>query len=128
MSGSADSRIPLTLLARPGRLAAALAAQPRAALLAEAAAPAGPDAQRFTPGAGHVAGCACCQGRNAAATALDLLFQARARGTRPWFDHVIALAPSAAARAEITAALAADSLTRARFRRCGPLPPPPQGS
>jgi len=109
MAWSLDARIPVVF---------APAAPQGAAVLAEAGQPDGGAAavQRFTPGAGHVAGCSCCQGRNAAATALDLLFQARVRGTAPWFDRVVAVVATPEAAGEIRDALAGDALTAARFR------------
>lgn len=125
-----DSRIPVILLADPEALAAALAAPgagPAAVL--EEAPPGSPptrpkpgDAQAparaaFTPAAArHVLGCACCAGRSPAAQALDGLFQRRARGQCPWFDRVLALAPSPAGAAMLATALAEDVLTQARFR------------
>ena len=91
------------------------------AMLAEGAAlpvPAGAVAlMQFDP-ATHVANCDCgsCGGRNAAALALDRLFQARVRGSVPWFKRVVALATSAPGQAALREALAQDTVTAARFR------------
>ncbi|HYF06194.1 MAG TPA: hypothetical protein VD970_01130 [Acetobacteraceae bacterium] len=121
MAWTLDARIPLTIVADRAALAAALAAGGPAAVLAENGAgadlPAAAVVMGFDPGA-HVPGCACgtCGGRNAAALALDRLFQARVRGAVPWFTRVVALAPSAAGRAVIMEALAGDALTAARYR------------
>ena len=68
------------------------------------------------PGA-RVQSCGTCGGRSAAALALDLLFQARARGTMAWFTRVVALAEGEAGQAALREALVADALTVARFRR-----------
>jgi hypothetical protein len=119
MAWSIDARIPVTLLPDPAALPAALAGGRPAALLAEAEAPADTGAratETFTSAAAHPAACACCAGRSGAALALDRLFQARAKGTAAWFDRVVVLAPSAAARADLAQALAADALTSARYR------------
>jgi len=110
MTWSIDARIPITEIADPAALAAGTA------LLAEVGADAPADAERFQPDAPHNPGCACCLGRSDLALALDRLFQARVRGTRPWFAKVAVLAPSAAGRAALAAALAEDQLTRARYR------------
>jgi len=61
----------------------------------------------------HTPGCACCAPRGAVAVALDRLFQARVRGTVPWFDRVVA---PRSAEAAVRAAVTADPLTAARFR------------
>jgi hypothetical protein len=119
MAWSIDARIPVTLLPDPAALPAALADGRAAALVAEGEAP--PDSsakatEAFTAGGAHAAACACCAGRSGAALALDRLFQARARGTARWFDRVLVLASSDAARAELAQALATDALTRARYR------------
>ena len=69
----------------------------------------------FAPG--HAGGCACCGGRRSpAAAALDRLFQARVRGACPWFERVVALAETPAARDAVVAALRDDAVTAARFR------------
>ena len=140
MAWSLDARIPLIVVTDATALAAALEGG-GAAVLAEGAAaalPAGlagatpPGAPAATPPAlpagavaamgfdpsAHQAACDCgtCGGRNAAALALDLLFQARVRGTVPWFARVVALAGSDAARAMLRDALTADAVTAARFR------------
>ncbi|MGC8475676.1 MAG: hypothetical protein ACP5NP_04915 [Acetobacteraceae bacterium] len=113
---AADPRIPLRL----GPLAEA---PPGAALLIEGDIPApsgalaGHPLARFTarPSPFHPAGCACCAPRNAAAQALARLFLARARGGA-WFTQVQAVTATPAGAAAVRAALAADSLTAARFR------------
>ena len=120
MAWTLDARIPLTIVTSHDGLGAALAGG-GAALLAEGAAmppPAGAVAvQPFDP-AIHPAACDCgsCGGRNAAAVALDQLFQARVRGGVPWFTRVVALASGAAAQAMLRQALAEDAVTAARFR------------
>lgn len=121
MPWSLDARIPLVTVADAAALAAALAGGRPAAVLAEGrggeAPPGAVAVAHFDPtGPAHVAGCACCAGRGAAAAALDLLFQARVRGQCPWFERVVALAGTEAGQAEITAALAGDAVTQARFR------------
>ena len=131
MPWSLDARIPIVIVADPAALAAALDAaqaggRPAAVLLGPAAHGASrPDAPppgavalaRFDlSGPAHAAACACCAGRGPAAVALDTLFQARIRNTCPWFDRVVALAETPAARAEVEAALAGDAVTAARFR------------
>ena len=105
MSWSVDARIPLTILDSETALAAALADTPKAATLRD-----------FDTSSPHAPGCACCVGRTPVALALDALFQARVRGSVPWFPRVLALAESEAARAALTAALREDALTAARFR------------
>jgi hypothetical protein len=75
-------------------------------------------AVRFALGvgqAGHVAGCACCTLRGPAADALTTMFRARAMGLAPFFSRVVVLA-SPAGVAAVREALAADVVTRARFR------------
>jgi hypothetical protein len=140
MSWSLDARIPVTVVADAAALHLALAAGPPAAVSAEPGAldttkgPMAPDraaamagvappgavamaAFRPAGAAPHAPACPCCAGRSPAAAALDLLFQARARGQVPWFERVLVLAPpGGAARAEILAALAGDRVTAARFR------------
>jgi hypothetical protein len=111
MAWSLDARIPVVLWTDP--------APPPAAdgtvTLAEAGQ--GEASAWFDSAAAHVAGCACCSGRSDAALALDRLFQARARGTLPWFRRVVAVVPSAAGQAAVSAALAGDALTVSRYRR-----------
>lgn len=125
MAWTLDARIPLRLVGSEAALAAALAAGPKAAVLAEAPAslealgpPAG-DAvalETFDATLPHAVACACCNGRPPAAAALDRLFQARVRGRCGWFDQVVALVGSAAARAQVATALDDDAVTTARFR------------
>ena len=116
-----DSRIPLTLLKGPEALAAWIAEGRPAALVAESPPPPGLGlpTERFDPARGHRSGCACCAGRSPAAVALDRLFQARIRGSCPWFDRVGALVGTPAARMQLRAALSDDPLTAARFRLDG---------
>ncbi|WP_270937009.1 hypothetical protein [Falsiroseomonas oryzae] len=121
MKWSIDARIPLVTTADPTALAAALAQGKPAAVLAEAPPPDLPEGAVAlvsfdVSGPTHAASCACCAGRSAAAAALDRLFQARVRGACGWFDRVVALAETEAARAEIAAALREDAVTAARFR------------
>jgi hypothetical protein len=121
MTWSLDARIPLVTVADAAALAAALAFGKPAAVLAEAPPPDLPAgavalASFDLSGPAHVAGCACCAGRSPAAAALDRLFQARVRGQCGWFDRVVALAETEAARAELAAALRDDAVTAARFR------------
>ena len=120
MAWTLDARIPLLVTADAATLATVLAAGPKAAVLAVVPAPALP-AGAVTMGSfdvtqAHAIACSCCGGRLPAAAALDRLFQARVRGQCPWFDRVVALADTAEARAAITAALAGDAVTAARFR------------
>lgn len=122
MAWSLDARIPVTLLPDAAALEAALAAG-RPAAVVSAAPPPKPRgavaAVSFDAGvAAHLAGCACCQGRSAAAQALDRLFQARARNACAWFDRVLVLDEDGAG-AEILAALREDALAAARFRMDG---------
>jgi hypothetical protein len=121
MPWSLDARIPLLIVPDAAALAAALAAGPPAAILAEAPPPDLPDqavalASFDAALPSHPSACACCTGRGAAALALDRLFQARVRGQCRWFDRVVALADTEAARGEIAAALRDDALTAARFK------------
>jgi hypothetical protein len=115
-----DARIPLLVTEDAAALAAALAADPKAAVLAVAPAPALPAGAvtlgSFDASQPHAVACACCGGRPPAAAALDQLFQARVRGQCPWFDRVVALAETPEARAAIAAALAGDAVTAARVR------------
>jgi hypothetical protein len=115
MNWTLDARTPVRLLGD------AAEAPPGAVVLAEdgAALPAGAlRVERYaTPVAtAHPIGCACCQPRSPAAVALDRLFLARMRGDAPWFKEVVAVAATEAGRAAVTAALAGDSVTVARFR------------
>ena len=91
-----------------------------AALLIEgrAAAPAGPPSARFEVRAmsGHPVGCACCVPRGPVAEALSRLYLARARGEAPFFAEVLAVTASSAGRRAVADALAADMLTKGRFR------------
>jgi hypothetical protein len=130
MAWTLDARIPLRLVGSEAELAAALAAGPKAAVLAEAAAclealgrPAACAValEAFDATLPHAVACACCNGRPPAAAALDRLFLARVRGKSGWFDQVVALAESAAARAQVAAALNDDAVTAARFRLAAPL-------
>ncbi len=120
MAWTLDARIPLLVTEDAAALAAALAAGPKAAVLAVAPASALPVGAvvlgSFDAAQSHAVACACCGGRLPAATALDRLFQARVRGQCPWFDRVVALAATAEARAAIAAALVEDAVTAARFR------------
>jgi hypothetical protein len=121
MTWSLDARIPVVTVADAAALAAALVGGKPAAVLAEAPPPALPDgavalASFDLTGPAHGAACACCGGRSAAAAALDRLFQARVRGQCGWFERVVALAETEAARADLAAALREDAVTAARFR------------
>ena len=122
-----DARIPLLLVEDEAGLDAALAEEPPAALLAEAPGLTRPGLpfEAFTTAEALVAACACCAGRPAAAVALDRLFQARVRGQCAWFERVVALAGSAAGRAQVLAALNGDAVTAARFRAAEVLPAVP---
>lgn len=116
---TADARIPVTILPDRDAVAAWLRAGAAAALLTDAAGPT-PGfvaTEHFRPGPAHRFGCACCAGRSPAAAALDRLFQGRARNRTGWFDRLAVLATTAAAQAEVAAALDDDVLTRARYRR-----------
>ncbi len=121
MAWNLDARIPLVTVPDEAALVAALAGGKPAAVLAEAPPPAAPAGAVALvsfdlTGPSHAVGCACCAGRSPAAAALDRLFQARVRGACGWFDRVVALAETEAARAEIAAALREDAVTAARFR------------
>jgi hypothetical protein len=116
-----DARIPLEIVPDAAALAAALADGKPAAVLAEAPPPALPAGAVALvsfdlSGHTHVVGCACCTARDPAATALDRLFQARTRNACGWFDRVVALAETEAARAAVATALRDDAVTAARFR------------
>ena len=119
MSWTLDARIPVAFLPDAAALAEALAAGKPAALVSLASPGPKPEAAvasvSFEAGVtGHAATCACCQGaRSPAAQALEQLFQARARGACPWFDHVLVLAE---AGEFVRAALREDSMAAARFR------------
>lgn len=121
MAWSLDTRIPLAVAADRDALGRALSAGPAAAVLAEAPPPALPPGAIALvsfdlSGPSHIAGCACCAGRTPAAAALDRLFQARVRGQCGWFDRVLALTETEAARDAVAKALDEDAVTRARFR------------
>jgi hypothetical protein len=120
MAWSLDARIPVTLVPDRAALDAALAGGKSAALVTPAPPPGKPAsaaaAVSFDAGvATHAAACACCQGRSAAAQALDRLFQARARAACPWFERVLVLDEDGAG-AEVLAALRDDAMAAARFR------------
>lgn len=123
LAWNVDSRISVAIAADLAALDLALAEATPAAVLAEAPAPPRPDAAvamaDFGPVGLHASGCACCAGRVPAAVALDRLFQARVRGQCGWFDRVLALAPTPAGRAAVSAVLHGDALTAARFRLAG---------
>ncbi|MBV1798071.1 hypothetical protein KSF81_13935 [Siccirubricoccus sp. G192] len=112
--------MPVVVVTNPAALAAALAAGPPAAILAEMPVPPLPSGfpprEDFEPSLPHAAACGCCSGRPPAAVALDRLFQARVRGQCPWFERVVALAPTPAGRTAVEAALTCDAVTEARFR------------
>jgi hypothetical protein len=75
-------------------------------------------AVRFALGgvkAGHAFGCVCCTLRGPAADALSRMFRERATGAAPFFRRVVVLA-SPEGEAAVRDALAADVVTRARFR------------
>jgi hypothetical protein len=111
MTKSADTRIPIVLGGKPG---------PDDAVLVED----GQDmpktgyAVRFALAGGkpgHMMGCACCTLRGPAADALGGMFQARARGSAPFFKRVVVLA-SPDGEAAIRAAIDEDVVTKARYR------------
>lgn len=112
MTWSIDARIPVSILPAAAALEGALAAGRPAAVVGMGGRV---DLAFLASTASHTVSCACCQGRTPAAQALDQLFQARARGTRPWFDRVLVL-PEGGAEAEIRAALRDDPVASARFR------------
>ena len=120
MAWCLDARIPVLVTEDAAALAAALATGPQAAVVAAAPAPAMParavTMSSFDALPSHAIACSCCGGRPPAAAALDRLFQARVRGQCPWFDRVVALAETDAARSAIAAALVEDAVTAARFR------------
>ncbi|WP_165585613.1 GTP-binding protein [Roseococcus sp. SYP-B2431] len=117
MTWSLDARIPLSVLPDAASLAAALAQGKPAAVLGPRGGPEGGVAsERFAAGASpHAVACACCQGRGEAAQALDRLFQARVRGTVPWFDRVLVLDEGGVGE-EVRRALTQDKLAAARYR------------
>ena len=69
-------------------------------------------AENFPGRPGHVAGCACCLPRGAAAEALAKLFLARTTGRGPPIKRVVITSHPA----PVLAALATDPLVSARFR------------
>jgi hypothetical protein len=114
MNEAADARIPVILGGEPG---------PDDAILVEDGQdmPQNGHAVRFALAGGkpgHVSGCACCTPRGPVADALSTLFQARARGTAPFFKRVVVLA-SPNGEAAIRTALDSDLVARARFRLFG---------
>lgn len=120
MAWTLDARLPVVIVVDAAELAGALAAGPKAAVLAEAPPPPTPAGTAalasFDPVVPHAAGCACCGGRPPAAVALDRLFQARVRGACPWFERVVALVGTPAGREAVASALSGDAVTAARFR------------
>ncbi len=121
MAWTLGARLPLVIVGDAAALSAALAAGRKAAVLAEAPPPPLPAEAAALASfdlsvPSHAGACACCGGRSPAAAALDRLFQARVRGACPWFERVVALAETPAARESIAAALAGDAVTAARFR------------
>jgi hypothetical protein len=116
-----DARMPVMVVANAAALAAALAAGPPAAVLAEAPLPpalsSGAAAlEGFEAWMPHAAACGCCGGRPPVAVALDRLFQARVRGQCAWFERVLALAETPEAFQAVAATLNEDAVTVARFR------------
>ena len=67
-------------------------------------------------GVGHLAGCACCTSRTAAAEALSRLFLQRARDEVAFFRRVLVDVDEAGEEA-VRAALQSDPVVYARFRR-----------
>ena len=127
MAWTVDARLPVVIVKDLAELTAALAVGPKAAVLAEAPPPPKPDAAVALASfdhsiSAHIFGCTCCGGRPPAAAALDRLFQARVRGACPWFERVVALVETEAARDAVAAALVEDAVTAARFR-AAPAPP-----
>ena len=110
----ADDRIPL-------RFAAVANAAPHEALLIEEpcddAPPADRAVARFRAGPGarpaHFAGCPCCTGRGAAASALGALLRDRALGRVAWFTAIVAVVRDPRAMAE---ELRGDRLAAARVQ------------
>jgi hypothetical protein len=114
MTWSVDARIPVSLVPDAAALAEALAAGKPAAVLGSESG--GVASERFAVGASpHAVACACCQGRGEAAQALDRLFQARVRGTVPWFERVLVLDEGYVGD-EVRQALMQDKLATARYR------------
>ncbi len=66
-------------------------------------------------GVGHLAGCACCMSRTAAADALSRLFLRRARGEVPFFRRVL-IDVDEVGKDAVRAALQSDPIVSARFR------------
>ncbi len=64
---------------------------------------------------GHLAGCACCTSRTAAADALGRLFLQRARGEVAFFRRVLVEADEMG-KAAVRTAFQADPVVSARFR------------
>lgn len=118
MAWTLDARIPVHVFEDETALVAA-AVKGGVAVLAEApppTLPAGAAALASFDLWLHPAACPCCGGRSTLAQALDRLFLARVRGQTPWFTEVLALLPSAEARAALAAALRDDAVVAARFR------------
>ena len=113
MKRSAESRIPVHL----HTVLPCGAGDPGAAWLAEEDGSAHPGiAECFAPAlSAHVAGCACCGGRGAAALAFSRLFLRRARGELS-FTAVHAVVKTPAGAGEIRAALRDDPFVAARYR------------
>jgi hypothetical protein len=111
MNIASDTRIPIVLGGKPGPNDASLVEDGRNM-------PETGYSIRFALAGGlpgHIAGCVCCSLRGPAADALGAMFQARARGTAPFFTRVIVLA-SPEGEAAIRDALTADVVTQARYR------------
>ena len=106
---SIDARVPVRFGAMEG------AGEGDAVLAEGAGVPGGWPGASFEAGGVHPAGCACCVGRSAAAGALALLFQRRARGEVAFFRSVLVVGGEAGV-AEVRAALAGDPLVAAWFR------------
>ena len=110
-----DARVPV-------RFGSVLDATDGSALLIEGDAPA-PDGMavaRFTDAAAngrHPPGCLCCVTRSPAAVALAALFLARARGELAFFRTVVAVCCTPHGQEAVHAALDADPLVSAWFRR-----------
>ena len=68
----------------------------------------------------HPGGCACCVGRSGLALELSELFARRARGELGLFRRVVLVMPAGDLR-HARELLAADPVTRARYRPYGPL-------
>ena len=120
----ADGRIPVLIVADEQAMAAALAAGPEAAVLAEAPPPLLPAgavavARLEADGPVHAAACICCAGRPAATRALDALFLSRVKGQARWFSRVVAVVPEEAARRALATVLREDAVTASRYRAEG---------